>query len=139
MKFYSGQQISQSAKFIGLVCIAGVLGVDGCSKAKTSAPEPNASPPPPVTQADTNPAAQPVAQAPGTAPSTTQPAAPAEADLPALQRALAGWLVAHRRVPANFEEFAATAGVTIPPPPPGKKYYLTKRMRIELVDVNSNP
>jgi hypothetical protein len=37
-------------------------------------------------------------------------------------------------VPANFDEFAATAGVPIPPPPAGKKYFLAKDMHIQLVN-----
>jgi hypothetical protein len=55
-------------------------------------------------------------------------------DLVELRRALARWLVRNRRPPANFEDFAATAGVVIPPPPAGKKYVITKRMEILLVD-----
>lgn len=55
-------------------------------------------------------------------------------DLDALDRAMVRWLVGHRRTPANFEEFAATAGVAIPPPPAGKKYMIRKDMHIALVD-----
>ena len=55
-------------------------------------------------------------------------------DLTALNRSLKGWLMANRRVPKNFQDFAATAGITIPPPPAGKKYVLTKDMHVALVD-----
>jgi hypothetical protein len=55
-------------------------------------------------------------------------------DLPELNRAIRRWLMANHRVPANFDEFAATAGVPIPPPPAGKKYVLRKDMHIELVN-----
>ena len=65
---------------------------------------------------------------------TTNAAANAAPDLGQMQRALGMWLVRNRRVPANFDDFAATAGVPIPPPPPGKKYIITKRMQIQLVD-----
>ncbi|HET7624665.1 MAG TPA: hypothetical protein VFM25_05310 [Verrucomicrobiae bacterium] len=57
-----------------------------------------------------------------------------EPDLTELDRYLRRWLVQNRRRPANFEEFAATAGITIPPPPPGKKYIITKRMHVQLVN-----
>jgi hypothetical protein len=42
--------------------------------------------------------------------------------------------MANHRVPANFDDFAATAGVVIPPPPAGKKYVIRKDMHIELVN-----
>ena len=57
-----------------------------------------------------------------------------EVDMPELQRSVIRWILAHRRRPANFEEFAATAGVQIPPPPAGKKYFLAKDMHVRLVD-----
>ena len=47
-------------------------------------------------------------------------------DLAELSRRLRRWIVSHRRVPENFEEFAATAGVQVPPPPAGKKYAINK-------------
>jgi len=43
--------------------------------------------------------------------------------------------MANRRVPKNFQDFASTAGVTIPPPPPGKKYMLSNDMHIILADL----
>jgi hypothetical protein len=57
-----------------------------------------------------------------------------EPDLHALNRGLLRWLAANRRAPANFEDFAATAGVAIPPPPTGKKYIIAKDMHIKLVN-----
>jgi hypothetical protein len=57
-----------------------------------------------------------------------------EPDLSELDRHLRRWLVQNRRRPANFEEFAATAGIAIPPPPAGKKYVITKRMHVQLVN-----
>ena len=71
----------------------------------------------------TPPAAPVVAAAPNVAPNLVE-----------LHNALGRWLGRNQRVPANFEEFAATAGVVIPPPPAGKKYVLTKRMEILLVN-----
>jgi hypothetical protein len=57
----------------------------------------------------------------------------AEPDLPELNRAVRRWLMANRRRPASFEDFAATAGVPIPPPPAGKKYFLSSDMHVQLV------
>jgi hypothetical protein len=55
-------------------------------------------------------------------------------DLRELDRGLIRWIVGNRRRPANFEEFAATANITIPPPPAGKKYVFDHTMHIQLVD-----
>ena len=44
------------------------------------------------------------------------------------------WLIANKRRPKDFEDFAATAGVPIPPPPAGKKYAIGKDMHIVLVN-----
>jgi hypothetical protein len=55
-------------------------------------------------------------------------------DLAELNRSLLRWMMRNRRPPKNFEDFAATAGVTIPPPPPGKKYIIASDMHIKLVN-----
>jgi hypothetical protein len=55
-------------------------------------------------------------------------------DLKELNRSLLRWILGNRRRPQNFEDFAATAGVVIPPPPAGKKYIIAKDMHIQLVD-----
>ena len=57
-----------------------------------------------------------------------------QTDLHALNRCLVRWLIANKRRPKDFEDFAATAGVTIPPPPSGKKYVIGKDMHIALVN-----
>lgn len=57
-----------------------------------------------------------------------------EPDLKELNRSLLRWILGNRRRPKNFEDFAATAGVVIPPPPTGKKYIIAKDMHIQLVD-----
>ncbi len=56
-----------------------------------------------------------------------------EPDLGELNRGLLRWLMRNHRRPANFEDFAATAGVAIPPAPAGKKYVISKDMHIQLV------
>jgi hypothetical protein len=53
-------------------------------------------------------------------------------DMAELNRYLLRWVVANQRRPASFEEFAASAGAQIPPPPAGKKYVITREMRIAL-------
>lgn len=123
----------------GLLHVALLLGVAmffvGCGK-KSETPPVTTLP----TESQTNQAAVPpaapgaVAVSPST-PATNVAAAPnAGPDLGALNQALRGWLMRNRRVPASFEEFASTAGVTIPPPPAGKKYAITKRMEVVLVN-----
>ncbi len=58
-----------------------------------------------------------------------------EPDLGELNRSLLRWVMANRRKPASFEDFAATANVTIPPPPAGKKYALNpSTMHIVLIN-----
>ena len=40
----------------------------------------------------------------------------------------------HQRAPANFDEFAASADIKIPPPPAGKKYVINSHGLINLVN-----
>ena len=114
---------------IALALLAAALVLAGCGKAKS----PPASPAAPAADV---PVATPAPTVTATPPAKSQPviAAPnGEPDLPALNRALMRWLMSNKRPPANFADFAATAGVTIPPPPAGKKYVIAKNMHIELV------
>ena len=57
-----------------------------------------------------------------------------EPDLHQMDQAMLRWVMANRRAPASFAEFAASAGVTIPPPPAGKKYAFSQTMHIILVN-----
>ena len=93
--------------------VAGLVLASGCSKKTPAATAPPQSAPPP-TATGVQPEAQP--------------------DLPELNRSLLRWMMGHRHRPKDFEEFAATAGVTIPPPPAGKKYIIRKDLHIALVD-----
>ena len=117
---------------LGLAAIAAAaLFSTGCGKSK-----------PPVIQTamdqNTNQAARdqaPVYQQPAPAsPAVVSAQPPTAPDLKELNRSVLRWILGNRRRPQNFEEFAATAGVTIPPPPAGKKYALGKDMHVQLVD-----
>lgn len=119
-----------------LVC-ANALLVAGCSKqSQSSAPsastpqDVNASQPAPAATASTPQDANASQSAPAATVTNGQP------DLQSLNRALLGWRLQNRRVPANFAEFAASAGINIPPPPPGKKYVINSHGLISLVNAN---
>ena len=62
------------------------------------------------------------------------PAADLDAVLTQLTREVRKWIVRHQRPPQNFEEFAASASVQIPPAPAGKKFALSKQMRVVVVN-----
>jgi hypothetical protein len=112
------------------VCMFGCLVVaGGCGKKSPSA----AAPPPPdaaaLSAASNQPASPQAGQPP---PALVQ--ADGQPDLAELNRTLIRWIVRNRRPPANFGDFAGTAGVAIPPPPSGKKYFIAKNMKIQLVN-----
>ena len=118
--------VRQGFARIGLL-LALLVVVAGCKKAAEpvaqTVPESNQA-----TVAAHNPT--PAATAPA-----GQPAVPSgQPDLEELNRSLLRWLMANRRPPKDFEDFAATAGVPIPPPPAGKKYVIAKNMHIQLVN-----
>ena len=88
------------------------------------------------TPAATQAAAQP-AETQGPA-SAVQPAQAATAQEPNaepldLNRELRKWILRNRRPPKNFEDFATTSGIEIPPPPDGKRYVIDKTMHVILV------
>jgi len=66
------------------------------------------------------------------------PPPPAESyegvDLAQLTRDLKRWIVATKERPASFEDYVAKAKVSVPPAPAGKKFALSKEMRVILVD-----
>jgi len=124
--------------FSGVWVLALLLGVvlatAGCKK-KVQA----AAPPPPnaTAQTDAGNTAPTSPQAPVQTlvqPQTALTQPDGQPDLSALDHTLLRWIVANRRKPASFEQFAATAGVAIPPPPAGKKYFIGKDMHIVLVN-----
>lgn len=58
----------------------------------------------------------------------------ADASLAELTRELRRWIVKTKQRPASFEDFAAKAQIQVPPAPAGKKYAISKEMRVVLVD-----
>jgi hypothetical protein len=58
------------------------------------------------------------------------------AQLQPLNQAIMGWVMQHQRAPTNFDEFAASTDIKIPPPPPGKKYVINSHGLINLVNAN---
>lgn len=102
-------------------------GWTGCGKKETpaaSAPVTQAAPPP----------QQPAATPPPAAAAASPMVQNGQPDLAEMNRTLIRWIVRNRRPPANFQDFAATAGVEIPPPPAGKKYVIAQNMHIQLVN-----
>jgi hypothetical protein len=81
-------------------------------------------------------------QTPATAPvpqQNRQPVTSASPDdtqtmLQGLNRALMGWMIRNHRHPSTFEEFASSANMQIPDPPAGKKYALSARGFVVLVN-----
>ena len=103
----------------GLVCAAALL-VAGCGKQSQSS----------ASSASTPQGVNASQSAPGAAVTNALP------DLRPMNRALMQWVTDNRRAPANFEEFAASASIQIPPPPPGKKYVINSHGLIDLVNAN---
>jgi hypothetical protein len=126
----------QSGRTSCLVLAVFVLVCAGCKKPATTA----ASTPENVNnQSQTDQAPAPARARVPTVATAQTTAAPlvtptGDPDLGAINRALLRWVMGNRRTPQNFDDFAATAGVTIPPPPAGKKYVIAKNMHILLVD-----
>ena len=79
----------------------------------------------------------PPAAAPRPANPVNLPPAPdgdVNATLAQLTRELHRSMIGAKKLPASFEEFAASRNLNAPPPPAGKKYAISKQWRVELVD-----
>ncbi len=130
---------TRGAMVYGVSCLLlAALCSTGCHKAVDTTA---AVPPAPGTNQDSQAIiADTQSHAPVPAPVVADPNAPplvkpnGDPDLHQLDRAMLRWLVANQRRPSSFAEFAASAGVTIPPPPPGKKYALNQGMHVILVN-----
>jgi len=112
---------------LAITLATGTVVLAGCGKSKSAAA---ATPAQELKQAEND--HMPVSSAPAAVAPLATP--DGQVDMAELNRTMIRWLVGHRRPPASFEEFAATAGVPIPPPPEGKKYIIAKNMHVLLVD-----
>jgi hypothetical protein len=125
---------SDCGQILGVALICAIVSFSaGCSKPKSPA---SSAPTPPTTNATQS---TPISQSPSVNSSAASTDATSAApDLRPLNRALLEWRMQNRRVPANFQEFAASANIKIPPPPPGKKYIINSSGLISLVDRSPN-
>jgi hypothetical protein len=55
-------------------------------------------------------------------------------DLDQMTRDLKRWIVSTKQRPGTFEEYVAKTKITVPPAPAGKKFVISKQMRVTLVD-----
>lgn len=62
------------------------------------------------------------------------PGANLDAELDQLTRELRKWIVRHQRPPNSFEEFTASAPFQVPAAPAGKKFAISKQMRVVVVN-----
>jgi hypothetical protein len=111
-----------------------IASANGCGKANPPAAQTAADQNSDLASGDHRPVYQPTAAAPPVE-SAPAPQTNSEPDLRELQRSVIRWTMVNHRAPKNFEDFAATAGVAIPPPPAGKKYVIDKTMHVHLVNL----
>src|SRR3954454_24150953 len=116
--------IAKRILWVCMLCAVGLIGV-GCRKETGNG----------VGAATNRPEAElPPAGAPGTGGGRVPVAGPVPVKSASeLDRALNNWVARNRRAPRSFEEFAATAGINIPPPPAGKRYAIDKTGHVVLV------
>ena len=111
-----------------IICGLALL-LTGCGKK-------GAAPPAPQAQAYA-PVPVPVGVVSNSAPRAAlalPPGADLDAELAALTQELRKWSVQHQRTPKSFEEFSGSAPFQVPVPPPGKKFAISKQMRIVVVN-----
>ena len=116
----------------GLLALA--VAMSGCGKKQSVAAEQSSV----NTQATASTPSAPGVPGPGplvlSQPAEAMVQADGQPDLHALNRCMVRWLIANKRRPKDFDDFAATAGMPIPPPPAGKKYAIGNNMHIVLVN-----
>lgn len=116
---------------LGGSLVLGTFGA-GCGKTESGAAQAEV-----MRELETQPA-KPAPVAPAALPAPTAPAvnlsanANPDAVVQQLNRELLKWMVQNRRAPATFEEFVASAKISVPPPPAGKKYVIGGDRKIVL-------
>jgi hypothetical protein len=116
-----------------LICVTvalAIASIAGCSRRSSDAAKTDS---PQMVQNLNQASVQPPQPQPAPAtPAVSQPGD--QVSLAEINHAARFWMFRNRRRPTDWDDFAAHAGVTIPPPPPGKKYALSHDMRVTLVD-----
>jgi len=100
----------------------------GCRQSKDTARNSASSSAQQTAQGQTQGEASPALQPPQSTPGQQANAEPLD-----LNRELRKWILKNRRPPKNFDDFAGSSGVEVPPPPDGKKYAIDKTMHVILV------
>lgn len=88
----------------------------------------------PETHAPAPAAVEAVSNAAPREPLALPPGADLDAELALMTRELRKWIVRNQRPPKSFEEFVASASFQVPPAPAGKKFALSKQMRVVVVN-----
>jgi hypothetical protein len=114
------------SKVLILLIVGTLLGATGCKKKEQPAVVSAGS----VEQAPASPAYE----ATLTTQASRASGAAASPETVDLNREVRKWILRNRRPPRNFEDFAATSDVQIPPPPAGKKYVLDKTMHVTVAN-----
>ena len=111
-----------------IICGLALL-LTGCGR-KTDAP----LPPAPETHAPVPETVSAVSNSTPREALTLPPGANLDAELAQLTRELRKWIVRHQRPPGSFEEFTASAPFQVPAAPAGKKFAISKQMRVVVVN-----
>jgi hypothetical protein len=113
---------------IVIAVAAGLL--TACTKKESSANAPT-----PAVTSETSANAHSPAPVPAI-PLTIAPPANGDVDatLAQLTRELHRSMIGAKKLPASFEEFAASRRLDVPPPPAGKKYAISKQWRVVLTE-----
>jgi hypothetical protein len=128
------RRLINTSSIFATIMISIALFVSGCTRKSSDAANAQF-----ITQTsqdveNSNPAAAPAPQAQAASEAASVVQADGQPDMAALNRVARLWMIRNRRRPTSWDDFAANAGVQIPLPPSGKKYALSRDMRVTLVD-----
>lgn len=125
---------NRADSIFGIVLFVSVcfLFTDGCSRKSSDTVTVSSQANTKTNQVIETASPAPLAQPSLTAAPIVQP--DGQPNLVELNRVARLWMIRNHRRPTGWDDFAAHAGVQIPPPPPGKKYLLSTDMRVTLVN-----